>query len=577
MKVVDDGSEHPIPGTLIAWVQDPLAPLQPGSATWTSDAQGLASLSEPGWYVFHARDYSPRCAEIAAPDSGEPREVRLSRSGHAALRLVTVVGQPLTGVTVRAWSRRSLVEGDPTTIRETRPAADVGQSFEAITDQSGVARFEGLSVGKAAIAAITLDYTFARREALEIAVSAEPAPPIETLMHPIAVGAVVIDGLPGGWWLQPVCSFPGGWTKHPSFSQGAPVDAFAGQMTRIQQRQRDILGKDQSRAQLLGAVGTTLTSDRLEAVAEVKLAWLERSGTSGSQSVVPRIMSDPTTVTLKPPSAWTAADSGRLSVSREGFGKLTEVQIRFETEDGSAAAGCPAVLQGAAMTFNVPKEDASQTTGASVWVPPGAYQLKPDLMSPWEWKAAFTFEPVKVVVGDNRVEVIARLTHPICLVALDVRDELGRPIKSFAVQTRRAYMGFTKGAHVLPIDENEWELAIAGVADAGYEGVPKHTKKLERGRLKHPALRPEAQDELTIRTSSGFGRCHAERRMRAKKRPDERGVPELRLSRRARSRVRLVRHQDKTSGGRRGPSYPAVRLTRNGRVSKWKRRSRARP
>jgi hypothetical protein len=87
----------------------------------------------------------------------------------------------------------------------------------ATTDQLGVARFEGLEVGRATIAVLTVDYAFARRESLEINVANEGAW-ADAVMQPIAVGAVVVDGLPAGWWLQPISSLPEGWRKHPSFT-----------------------------------------------------------------------------------------------------------------------------------------------------------------------------------------------------------------------------------------------------------------------------------------------------------------------------------------------------------------------
>jgi len=35
----------------------------------------------------------------------------------------------------------------------------------------------------------------------------------------------------------------------------------------------------------------------------------------------------------------------------------------------------------------------------------------------------------------------------------------------------------------IPVDEDEWTLAITGVDDAGYAAVPQHKVKLERGKL----------------------------------------------------------------------------------------------
>jgi hypothetical protein len=209
----------------------------------------------------------------------------------------------------------------------------------------------------------------------------------------------------------------------------------------------------------------------------------EQIEANGSMSMIPRIVGSPVKVALKPPSAWTSQDCAKLRVPRESFGPLTEVSIRFEIEDGSAVAGCPATLAGAGTaSFSIPLAE-SDATRVSMWVPPGSYLLKPELWEWRAWKTAFAFDPLTVFVGESPVDVVVRLSHPICFVNLDVRDEFGRSLKSFVIQTRRALMPFTRGAPVLAIDEDEWELAIAGVADAGYEGIPKHTKKLERGRL----------------------------------------------------------------------------------------------
>ena len=197
-----------------------------------------------------------------------------------------------------------------------------------------------------------------------------------------------------------------------------------------------------------------------------------------------------TDVRLRPPSLWTRDDRAHLVVPRDRFGALTEVRVWFESDQPSSdPIRCPATLVSSQNTADVgtqimiPTEEAHGSRPITLLAPPGSYQLKPDLKGPWKGTFPFAFDPVPVIVGDSPVDVTVRLTRPICLVELDVRDEFARPLTRFMLQTKRFGAVFTLDVPVLAVDGEEWELAIAGVTDAGYLGVPKHTVALQRGRV----------------------------------------------------------------------------------------------
>jgi hypothetical protein len=467
--VVDGSTGAPISGALVTALANPIEVVSRDALRVRTAPDGTASLAGAGWHQFEAPSYVSECLDV--PEFLTSTEVRLRRSGLAAIRVLDVAGRPLSGLAVRASTFRRLVDDDDFGAVARIPA-NAGQLTLATTDADGVATLGELRPGAAIVSVMSPDHAFPTRDAARISVGETSAVPTEIRLQPLVAGAAVIEGLPRGLALYRSMRLPDGWEEYGMPARDAPADCFAGQRERLRAALESV--DDSAETLVVFVIATSAAphgalEPALSAQLSIKLPPLE-----------PAVVAVP----LVRPSAWAPHLAPRVSVS-DCLGALHPVELRFAASiPHEQRLAMPVTVSGEARTgakLSIEVIDPLDGDTVTMALPLGRYSVSPRLFMPWRWRVPLAFEPTAFMVDGAGTEVGLSLTRPVAIITFDVRDEWGRPVRRYALQTKRAGMVFKSDANTVALDAESIEFAIGGVEDAGYRNVSKRVVALTRG------------------------------------------------------------------------------------------------